>query len=267
MTLEALTFFVKSPRSVNGVPMTTDNRNKQDFIAYPTNRVVGTIADASNARAAVEGLEAVGFARDEIDVLHGEQDLNRLDPTGQEHGFLARFQRTLIRTAAPVEEHKHLSRHFEDIRAGRFVIMVLAKDHARREHAADILSSHGAEFIGFYGRWAYQAFEDVQSEPQLASRESLLGRTYELRVDDVVSHVRLESERVAAISDPQRPAPELRATVTGIAPGIFMLSWQNTNEPVPVVRIADLAHGAAYAVLRRPDGVLQHVTGTIRAVG
>jgi hypothetical protein len=246
--------------------MTTDNRESQDFIAYPTNRVVGTIANASNARAAVDGLAAAGFAPAEIDVLHGEQDLYRLDPTGEEHGFLARFQRTLIRTAAPVEEYKHLSRHFEDIRAGRFVVMVLAKDHARRERAADILSSHGAEFIGFYGRWAYQAFEDAQSESQHASREPMLGQTYELRLDDMVCHVRLESECAAAVSDPQWSTPELRANVTGIAPGIFMLSWQKTSESAPIVRIADLAHGAAYAVLRRPDGVVQHVTGTIRRV-
>jgi hypothetical protein len=90
--------------------------------------------------------------------LHGEHDLNRLDPTGAEHGFLARFQRTLIRTAGPVEEYKHLTRHIDDVRAGRFVVMVLAKQPSQRRTAAEVLSSHGAEFIGFYGRWAYQAF-------------------------------------------------------------------------------------------------------------
>ena len=37
--------------------------------------------------------------------------------------------------------------------------MVLAKQPAQRRSAAEILSSHGAEFIGFYGRWAYQAFD------------------------------------------------------------------------------------------------------------
>jgi ketosteroid isomerase-like protein len=145
--------------------MDPDNRNRNAaFIPYPTDRVVGTIDDAKNVRAAIEALSQAGFARDEIDVLHGEDDLNRLDPTGAEHGFLARFQRTLIRTAGPVEEHKHLTRHVEDVRAGRFVVMVVAKQPAQRRTAAEILSSHGAEFIGFYGRWAYQAFDGDRTD-------------------------------------------------------------------------------------------------------
>jgi len=138
--------------------MDPDNRNDA-FIPYPTDRVVGTIDDAKDVREAIEALSLAGFAREDIDVLHGEDALHRLDPTGAEHGLMARFQRTLIRTAGPVEEHKHLTRHLEDVRGGRFVVMVLARQPSQRRAAAEVLSSHGAEFIGFYGRWAYQAFD------------------------------------------------------------------------------------------------------------
>ena len=115
-------------------------------------------------------------------MLHGEHGLDRLDPTGAEHGFLARFQRTLIQAAGPVEEYKHLTRHLEDVRAGRFVVMVLAGQPSQRRTAAQILSSHRADFIGFYGRWAYQAFDagragasDGRAESHVA--ESRDGRT------------------------------------------------------------------------------------------
>jgi Ca2+-transporting ATPase len=101
------------------------------FIPYPFERVVGTIAEATNAQAAIEMLLREGFQESDIDVLGGEEDLHRLDPTGSEHGFLARFLRALIRTLGPAEEFKHLSRHGDDVRAGRFVIMVLAKDGFR----------------------------------------------------------------------------------------------------------------------------------------
>ena len=137
--------------------MDSDNRERGGgFLPYPTNRVVGTIDDARSTRAAIEALSQAGFASADIDVLHGEEDLHRLDPTGTEHGFLARFQRTLIRVGAPVEEYKHLRRHVDDVRAGRFVILVLAKERAQRDVAAEILNAHGAEFIGFYGRWAWE---------------------------------------------------------------------------------------------------------------
>ena len=126
---------------------------RSDFIAYPTNRVVGTIAESVNAHAALDALVRAGFRRNSIDVLHGEKDLHRLDPTGAEHGFFAQFQRTLIRSLE-LEEFKHLTHHVEDVRAGRFVLMVLVTRRGQRALAAEILHQHGAEFVGFYGRWA-----------------------------------------------------------------------------------------------------------------
>jgi len=128
--------------------------DRGDFIRYPTNRVVGTVGDAGRTREAIEALLRAGFARPDIDILHGEEDLQRLDPTGADHGFFVQFQRTVIRTF-DLEEFKHLSHHVEDVRAGRFVIMVLAKRRTQRIIAADILHHYGAEFVGFYGRWAW----------------------------------------------------------------------------------------------------------------
>ena len=127
--------------------------DRRDFIPYPTNRVVGTIGDAARATAAIDALLAAGFPRETIDILHGEEDLHRLDPTGVHHGFLAQFQRTLIRTL-DLEEFKHLTHYVEDVREGRFVIMVLTKRRALRIAAADILHQYGAEFVEFYGRWS-----------------------------------------------------------------------------------------------------------------
>ena len=136
--------------------MEATTKERPDFIPYPTNRVVGTVADAKNAHAAINALLQAGFDRQDIDILHGDEDIHRLDPTGEEHGFLAQFQRTLLRIAGPAEEYKHLRHHVEDVRAGRFVIMVLAKERDQRMRAADILNAHGAEFVGFYGRWAWE---------------------------------------------------------------------------------------------------------------
>jgi uncharacterized protein (TIGR02246 family) len=132
--------------------VSTDRRN---FIPYPTNRVVGTVGDAGKARAAMDALLGAGFAQADIDILHGDEDLERLDPTGTGHGFLAQCQRTLLR-ALDLEEFKHLTHHVEDVRAGRFVIMVLTKRRVQRIVAADILQQYGAEFVGFYGRWVWE---------------------------------------------------------------------------------------------------------------
>ena len=73
--------------------MANDVRQPDAYIAYPTNRVVGSIVDPKHAQAAIEALLHVGFARPDIDILHGEEDLHRPDRTGAEHSFLAQFQR------------------------------------------------------------------------------------------------------------------------------------------------------------------------------
>ena len=74
---------------------TTEQR---EFIPYPTNRVVGTIADATSARAAIDALLQAGFAREDIDILHGEDDVRRLDPTGR---------RTRVPRAVPANAASH----------------------------------------------------------------------------------------------------------------------------------------------------------------
>jgi len=147
--------------------MKAASTGRQDYISYPTNRVVGTVGDDGKAKTAIDALLRAGFARHDIDILHDEKDLKRLDPTGAEHGFFAQFQRTLIR-ALDLEEFKHLTHHVDDVRAGRFVIMVLAKRRAQRIVAADILHRHGADFVEFYGRWAC---EDLPSTAQRSPEE------------------------------------------------------------------------------------------------
>jgi uncharacterized protein (TIGR02246 family) len=165
--------------------MKTVSTDRGNFIAYPTNRVVGTVADDDKARAAIDALLRAGFAMEDIDILHDEKDLKRLEATGHGAGFLAQFHRTLIR-AFDLEEFKHLTHHVEDIRAGRFVIMVLTKRRVLRIVASDILHQHGAEFVGFYGRWAC---EELPATARRAPQDipALFARAWNDRDADVLA--------------------------------------------------------------------------------
>jgi uncharacterized protein (TIGR02246 family) len=166
--------------------MESNPAERRDFIPYPTNRVVGTVADAKAARATIDALLQAGFAREDIDILHGEAGAQRLDPEGIEHGFLAQFQRTLIRTGGQNEEYKHLMRHAEDLSSGRFVLMVLARQRDQRTLAADILNAHGAEFVGFYGRWAW---EGLTTDARPSTETAASGQQHEVatRAEEIPS--------------------------------------------------------------------------------
>jgi uncharacterized protein (TIGR02246 family) len=165
--------------------MRTGSTDRGNFIAYPTNRVVGTVADDDKAQAAIAALLRAGFGMEDIDILHDEKDLKRLDATGTGVGFLAQFHRTLIR-AFDLEEFKHLTHHADDIRAGRFVIMVLTKRRVLRIVASDILHQHGAEFVGFYGRWAC---EELPATARRAPQDipALFARAWNDRDADVLA--------------------------------------------------------------------------------
>ena len=231
------------------------------FAPYPTNRVVGTIHAAPEAQAAIQALLQAGFERDDVDVLHGESDVRRLDPTGTAHGFLAQFQRALMRTAS-VEEYDHLQHHAEDVRAGRFVLMVRAKGGDRRHLAADILNSHGATSVGFYGRWAWESLAGNGKAADPAP-----GRTYESSIaGSGPVRIHYNSPNTATITTGiDAGGATLQAAVTPVRAGVTMLSWHDAKN-VLTVQVHDYEHGNAYAVL--PDGGagVRHHAGTLRRI-
>ena len=130
-----------------------------DFIPYPLNRVVGTMADAAKARAAIEALLQAGVDSSHIAVLYGDSGIHRLDLDGAEHGFWTRFQRTLIHTLAVNEESSHLRHHVEDLRAGHILIMVSVSEVHSREEIAATLRAFSAEHIGYFGQWHWEALD------------------------------------------------------------------------------------------------------------
>lgn len=94
----------RSDYATRGGSESTPIHRQRDFISYPTNCVVGTIADPTQARTAIKTLLQSGVDPEQIDILHEETAMHRLDPDGSEHGFLAPVQRTMTRNTPVVEE-------------------------------------------------------------------------------------------------------------------------------------------------------------------
>ena len=251
--------------------MAGDVHQPDAFIAYPTNRVVGTIADPAQARAAIEALLQGGFARQDIEILHAEE-VHRPDPTGAEHRFLAQFQRTLIRKIGGYkhlrlgEEFEHLQHHVEDVQAGRCVIMVLAKKADRREAAADILGNHGAESIEFYGRWAWHSLRRTRWRPTARFPIPRLAARTRYNSVDTATRVRLDSESRVTILRRSDGARDLsRIPVTHLKPQLLMVTWQDADRTTNV-HVYDFESGEAHAVVSSANRSVQRTKGTVRRV-
>jgi hypothetical protein len=128
-----------------------------DFILYPTNKVIGIIDDANDCKAALRDLKAAGFAANDVRVLTGEEGAHRLDPTGEEHGPIARFVRWVEK--AGDFEAEYVSRHEQEVLAGHFAVGVKAREPEAREKVREILKAHNGHFINFYGQWAIEMLE------------------------------------------------------------------------------------------------------------
>ena len=244
--------------------MNPGEHQPNDFIRYPTNRVAGTIADPTRARAAIEALLQRGIDAGRIDVLRGEAGLHRLDPDGAEHGFWARFQRMLINAAAVNEESRRLRHHVDDLRAGRLVIMVLAGDVGTRQEIAETLKAHGAEHIGFFGRWAWEALDNTTASAIAAVEGLPVGHRFEAAFDGGVMQLRFDSQSTMTVTGPtRRDAETLHVRATELRPGVVMVSWLESNQ-IAVVHLYDFVEEVAYASITDPGGTLRHMTGTLR---
>jgi hypothetical protein len=144
---------------------------------------------------------------------------------------------------------------------------VLAKKRDKREAAADILGSHGAEAIEFYGRWAWHALESHPAAPVDASlRDPTPGRTYEINVSGTATRVRLDSESRMTILRRSAGSQDLsRIAVTHIKPQLLLITWQE-DRTTTNVHVYDFETGEAHAVVSYADHRVDRARGTVRRV-
>jgi hypothetical protein len=116
---------------------------------YPLGMVVGTFGDEQSAQRAVEALRREGFQPEDYDVLHGAEDAESLDVTGDAHGLKGRVIRAL--QAASSHDLDHVRHHAGHLRAGGYVIGVeVGEDEDAKRRAAGALRAGGGEFLNYY---------------------------------------------------------------------------------------------------------------------
>lgn len=123
----------------------------REWKGFPENAIVGAVDDPDAVEGVLRDLEAAGFDDSGVRVFGGESGVQRIDPTGERHGFGGQLTRSL--QALMGIEQEHTRRHVEELDAGHFLVGVTSDDEATTARVRDILAAHGGHFINYYSRW------------------------------------------------------------------------------------------------------------------
>ena len=132
---------------------------QSEFTFDPTNKVVGSIDAASDAKVALRDLRVVGFAANEVELLTNDEGAAQIGMSGAGHEVVVHVFDSTQKVPAFYDAPVIVRRIEQELRAGHYLIGVVAKDGDARERLREILKSHGGHFINFYGRFAAESLE------------------------------------------------------------------------------------------------------------
>lgn len=136
-----------------------DQTSDSKFVFNPTNKVIGIIDDASDAKAALLALRAVGFTAEALELLTGEEGAQRIDLSDEEREVSVHIIGLTQKPQAYYDAPGLVTQIEQELKAGHYGIGVGTTDSEARERVRKILKSHGGHYINFYGTWAAEALE------------------------------------------------------------------------------------------------------------
>lgn len=136
------------------------------MITYPTNRLIGVLDDPAAASGVAADLEAAGFPRAGIDVLSGQDGLERMSRLGPRPNLLSRTVRAF--QFMSMDQTPDFLVYERALLDGRAVVAVGVAPRDRMLAAAAILERHGAHFLNHFGRlWTEEVSLWRGAEPEI----------------------------------------------------------------------------------------------------
>jgi hypothetical protein len=135
----------------------------EDMLVYPTEKVVAVVDDRGALDGVLSALSEAGVPDGEVEILSGQRDAEKLDPTGEEHGPLQRAMRTVQKALG--DESERLEALNAELEAGNYVVQVglTEEDDDRREQEKQrvgrVLKDRGARDVAFYGEYQIEELQ------------------------------------------------------------------------------------------------------------
>jgi hypothetical protein len=138
--------------------MKTANKfDDQESLPVPDNHMLAIVANSDAAKAIVDTLNANGFSPEEIGILTGAPDAERLDAATGKKGLFAKFFTSGVDMGD--RDTDYFKQYRNALLAGRTVVGVVAKNDETKDQVRQILKQGGASFITYFGRFVTEVME------------------------------------------------------------------------------------------------------------
>jgi len=122
------------------------------MIGYPTNRLLAVIDDPAKARALADDLVAAGIPAEDVMLLQGAGDIERLRNLGASPAGLRRMTRLF--QYMTMDQMPDFVMYEHALTDGRALVAIRAGSRRTIDLARDILVRGDAHFINWFGRLA-----------------------------------------------------------------------------------------------------------------
>lgn len=123
---------------------------RRPMITYPTQRLLGVVDDPARAAAAADAIVALGFGREEVEVLVGAAGRERLGRLGPPPNVLSRIVRVFQYLS--MDQLPDFLVYEAAIDDGRAVVAIRVARRDRMLRVRDVLVAHGGHFLNHFGR-------------------------------------------------------------------------------------------------------------------
>jgi len=129
--------------------------NPDGFAPDPVHKIMGIFEDSDEGVAAVDELKSNNFDAGDIELFCGVPGEETYDFSGDDHGPLMTFMRKFRNMTF---DRVIMERYQQALRDGHCVLTLHIHDSKRKKEAADLMHSHGAAQVDYFGLAMTQAF-------------------------------------------------------------------------------------------------------------
>jgi hypothetical protein len=129
----------------------------KESLTVPANQILAILTDSDEANRVVRALSENGFSSDDVGLLTGTADAEKLDAAAGKQGFLSKLFTAGMEMGD--RDTDYIKQYRRALLNGRTVIGVVAKDDETRSKARKVLKAGGARFITYFGQFVTEVLD------------------------------------------------------------------------------------------------------------